>query len=174
MISNPNIQDGHVVFQFKRLFNIFWVLNWLQSIASEINSKYLRSQKILKSLQFKGHDPPAGAFSAMFLIAPWAGFSCLPPDRIDIFTVPKFNVLRPFSQANLIMSSAWWRERLFPYPGSRGKCTHLTMPSINSITKEVNETDQFCPCVFLGDKTCLQASLAAAPCHCQKPLSCLP
>jgi len=28
------------------------------------------------------------------------------PDRLDIFTVPKFNFLRPFSQANLILSSA--------------------------------------------------------------------
>ena len=33
-----------------RPFIIFWVFDWLQSIASGINGKFWRSQKILKSL----------------------------------------------------------------------------------------------------------------------------
>jgi len=120
------------------------------------------------------------------LSSSWCLFRNVPYHAVSWFFVYSFRIDLIFSLSRSSMSSGLFPNRTLscrlPDVGSGyfrvqdPEESSLTWPCplLTASSKRLKRPTSYVTCGFLGDKTCIQASLAAAPCHCQKPLSCLP
>ena len=116
----------------------------------------------------------------------WCLFRNVPYHAVSWFFLSSFQIALIFSLSRSSMFSGLFTKLTLscrlPAVGSgyfrihdpEGSALTWPCPLLTASSKRLMRPISSVTYVFLGDKTCLQASLAAAPCHCQKPLSCLP